>query len=68
MHLDDLEAQLLAAAKDLVQVGGGLDVAPQDRLRRSCFRAGVAEGRGKCGTEVPTHAYLVALAHLSCER
>ena len=63
VHLDELEAQLLAAAKDLVQVGGGLDVAPHDRLGRGCFRAGVAEGRRKGGAEVPAHANLVALAH-----
>ncbi len=65
MHLDDLETQLLAAAKDLMQVGGAFDAAPDDRLGGRRGRAWVAEGRRKGGAEVPAYANFVALAHLS---
>jgi len=64
VHLDDLETQLLTAAKDLMQVGGALDAAPYDGLGGRRGRARVAEGRRKGGAEVPADANFVALAHL----
>lgn len=66
MHLDDLEAELLAAAQDLVQIGGRLDAVPQDRLGRGSRCLGIAEGGREGGAEVPAHPNLVALAHRRC--
>ena len=64
MDLDELEAKRLAATKELVQLGRGLDVALQDRLGRRRRRGGIPQCRRKSGAQAPADPNLVPVTHV----
>lgn len=64
MDLDELEAKCLAAAKELVQLGRGFDVALQDRLGGRGRRRGIAQRRRKGGAQAPADPNLVPVTHV----